>query len=115
MKLHTKSLYIDLVVVANPAMYAAYGRAPYAQLPPQDLALLAADPALRSRYGELAATVLLPPLRRLHQIFSTKSHLNESLAPARRDPGGFWSPLLVLTPLVARLSPALLQKALQPE
>ena len=38
MKLHTKSPYIDLVAVANPAMYAAYGRAPYAQLPPQDLA-----------------------------------------------------------------------------
>jgi hypothetical protein len=68
-------------------MYAAFGRAPYAQLPPQDLALLAADPALRSRYCELATTVLLPPLRRLRQIFSTKSHLNESLAPARLDPG----------------------------
>jgi hypothetical protein len=79
--------YIDLVVVANPGMYAAYGRAPYAQLPPQDLALLAADPALRSRYCELAAAVLLPPLRRLRQIFSAKSHLNESVAPARLDTG----------------------------
>ena len=87
MKLHTKSPYIDLVVVANPALYAAYGRAPYAQLPPEDLALLATDPALRSRYCELATTVLLPPLRRLRQIFSTKSHLNESLAPTRLDPG----------------------------
>ena len=46
-------------------MFTAFGRAPYAQLPPEDLALLAADPALRARYCELAATVLLPPLRRL--------------------------------------------------
>jgi hypothetical protein len=67
-------------------MYAANGRAPYSQLPPQDLAQLAADPALRSRYCELATTVLLPPLRRLSVIFATKSHLNESLAPARLDP-----------------------------
>jgi hypothetical protein len=77
--------YIGLWVATNPAMYAAYGRAPYAQLPPDDLALLAVDPAVRSRYCELAATVLLPPLRRLSQLISTKMHLNESLAPARLD------------------------------
>jgi hypothetical protein len=77
---------IDLLFVLNPAMVAAWGAAPYAQLPPADLALLAADPALRSRYCELAATVLLPSLRRLSMIFATKMHLNESLAPARLDP-----------------------------
>ena len=77
--------YIDLLVVANRAMIAAMSAAPYAQLPPQDLALLAADPALRSRYCELATMVLLPPLRRLSVIFTTKMHLNESLAPARLD------------------------------
>jgi hypothetical protein len=69
-------------------MWAAYGRAPHAQLPAEDLALLAAYMALRSRYCELAVTVLLPPLRRLSQLISTKSHLNESLAvltPARMD------------------------------
>jgi hypothetical protein len=75
------------------------GRAPYAQLPPEDLALLAADPALRSRYCELATTVLLPPLRRLSLLISTKMHLNESLAPARLDPlfpgiGRGWTSLL---------------------
>ena len=42
--------HIDLLVVANPAMFTAYGRAPYAQLPPADLTLLAADPAVRCRY-----------------------------------------------------------------
>jgi hypothetical protein len=78
--------YIDLWVATNHAMYAAFGRAPYAQLPPEDLALLAADPSLRSRYCELAATVLLPPLRRLSLLFATKLHLNESIAPARLDP-----------------------------
>ena len=30
--------------------------------------------------------MLLPPLRRLRLLFVTKSHLNESLAPARLDP-----------------------------
>jgi hypothetical protein len=70
----------------QPRNVRRLGRAPYAQLPPEDLALLGADPALRSRYCELAATVLLPPLRRLRQIFSAKSHLNESIAPARLDP-----------------------------
>jgi hypothetical protein len=91
--------YVDLFVVANPAMWTAMGQAPYAQLPPEDLALLAADPALRSRYCELAVTVLLPPLRRLILLISTKSHLNESLAPARLDPvlpgiGRGWGSLL---------------------
>jgi hypothetical protein len=91
--------YIDLLVVANPAMWNAMGRAPYAQLPPEDLALLATDPALRSRYCELAVTVLLPPLRRLSILIATKMHLNESLAPARLDSvlpgiGGDWSTLL---------------------
>jgi hypothetical protein len=91
--------YIDLLVVTNPAWYAAVGQAPYAQLPPEDLALLAADPALRSRYCELAITMLLPRLRRLGLLISTKMHLNESLAPARLDPllpgiGRGWGSLL---------------------
>jgi hypothetical protein len=77
--------YIDLFVANNPAMFAAMGRAPFVQLPPEDLALLAADPALRSRYCELAITVLLPPLRRMNLLIATKMHLNESLAPARLD------------------------------
>jgi hypothetical protein len=78
--------YMDLLVSSsNPAMWAAIGAAPYSELPPEDLALLAADPALRSRYCELALTVLLPPLRRLSEIFATKCHLNEGLSPARLD------------------------------
>ena len=75
--------YIELFNMTNPAMYAAIGRAPHAQLPPEDIALLAADATLCSRYCELAATVLLPPLRRLSLLFATKCHLNESIAPAR--------------------------------
>jgi hypothetical protein len=62
------------------------GRAPFSKLPPEDIALLDADAALRSRYCELALTVLLPPLRRVSEILATKLHLNESLAPARLDP-----------------------------
>ena len=70
----------------GPAQFAACGRAPYAQLPPEDVALLAADPALRSRYCELAAAVLLPPLRRLSLVLATKWHHTiriEIIAPAR--------------------------------
>jgi hypothetical protein len=48
--------------------------------------LLDTNPALRSRYCELALTVVLPPLRRMREILATKSHLNESIAPARLDP-----------------------------
>jgi hypothetical protein len=91
--------YMDLFVLANPAMFAAVGRAPYAQLPPEDLDLLAADTALRSRYCELAVMVILPPLRRLGLLITTKMHLNESLAPARLDPllpgiGRTWASLV---------------------
>jgi hypothetical protein len=79
--------HIDLLgFIINPAHYVALGRAPYAELPPEDIALLGADPALRARYCELALTVLLPPLRRMSEILGTKSHLNESIAPARLDP-----------------------------
>ena len=79
--------HIDLPgFITSPAHYAAIGRAPYAKLPPEDIALLGADPALRSRYCELALTVLLPPLRRMSEILATKAHLNDSTAPARLDP-----------------------------
>ena len=79
--------HIDLPgFLTSPAHFAAMGRAPYAELPPEEIALLGADPALRSRYCELALTVLLPPLRRMSEIFATKSHLNEGIAPARLDP-----------------------------
>jgi hypothetical protein len=70
----------------NPVYWAALGRAPYAELPPEDIALLDADPALRSRYCELALTVLLPPLRRVSEILATKFNLREGIAPARLDP-----------------------------
>ena len=61
--------------------------------------LLANDPALRSRYCELAVTVLLPLLRRLSQLISTKMHLNKNIAPARLDSllsgiGHGWASLL---------------------
>jgi hypothetical protein len=79
--------HIDLpAFYTDPATYVALGRAPYAQLPPEDIALLTADPGLRARYCELARTVLLPPLRRMSEILGTKFHLNDSIAPARLDP-----------------------------
>jgi hypothetical protein len=66
-------------------MFAAMGAAPWAKLPPEDIAQLAADPALRSRYYEMSHALLLPPLRRQSEIIATmKSHLNESGPRARR-------------------------------
>jgi hypothetical protein len=69
----------------DPATYAGIGRAPYSQLPPEDIALLDADLTLRFRYCELALAMLLPPLRRMSNILGTKAHLNEDIAPARMD------------------------------
>jgi hypothetical protein len=91
--------YIDLLVTNNPAMHAALDQAPYMQLPPEDVALLAADPALRSRYCELAVAVLLPPLQRLGVVFATKFQYYESIRPARLDAsllgiGRDWASLL---------------------
>jgi hypothetical protein len=77
--------HVEIFIMANPAMYAAFGRAPYSQLPPEDVAMLAADPALRSRYCELCVSIMLPAYRRLHGILATKCHLNESLPPERLD------------------------------
>jgi len=77
--------YIDILACANPTMFAAMGAAPWAKLPPEDIAQLAADPALRSRYYEMSHALLLPPLRRQSEIIATmKSHLNESGPRARR-------------------------------
>ena len=77
--------------------WAAWDVAPYVHLPPEELARLTADPALRSRYCVLAAT--LPSLRWLSVIFATKSRLNDNLEPARLDPlppwiGRDWTSLL---------------------
>jgi hypothetical protein len=73
------------------------GRAPYHELPPEEIAMLAADPALRARYCELALTMLLPPLRRITEIFATKYYLNESVVTSLMDPllpgiGREWKP-----------------------
>jgi hypothetical protein len=66
--------------------WTALGRAPYAELPPEDISLLAADPALRARYCEFVLTALLPPLRRMSEILGTKFHLKESVVPTRLAP-----------------------------
>jgi hypothetical protein len=68
--------YIDLFVNANLAMYTANSRAPLAQLLPEDLALLATDPALCSRYCELAVAMVLPSLRRLSMLFAARCTLS---------------------------------------
>ena len=59
------------------ATFAALGKNPLVKIPPEDIAMLGADPAKRQRWAELCEHVLIPPLRRLSVIFTTKSHLNE--------------------------------------
>jgi hypothetical protein len=46
------------MAITDPRRFAAISRAPYAALPPEDNASLAADPALRFRYCELARRLM---------------------------------------------------------
>ena len=50
------------------------------KIPPQDIALLASDPAKRQRWAELCEHALIPPLRRMSVVLATKSHLSEPTA-----------------------------------
>ena len=57
----------------NPKMFKAVAAGPFlCALPPDDLARLAADPAKRARWVELATHTLLPVLRKLVPIIETK-------------------------------------------
>jgi hypothetical protein len=61
-------------------LLAAHEKHPLVKTPPEDIAMLAADPAKRQRWAELCEHVLIPPLRRMSGVLETKSHLNESTA-----------------------------------
>ena len=69
------------VEMFNPLNYfAAHGKNPLVKIPPEDIDMLAADPAKRQRWAELCEHVLIPPLRRMSVVLATKSHLSESTA-----------------------------------
>jgi hypothetical protein len=64
--------HIEVYQYANPKTIGAFLKAPYVKLPPEDIALLEADPDKRQRYCELVAHSWVPPLRVLSEVFMTQ-------------------------------------------
>jgi hypothetical protein len=64
--------HIEVLHFGNPKAIGALVKAPYAKLPPEDVALLDADPDKRQRYCELVARSWVPPLRVLCEVFMTQ-------------------------------------------
>jgi hypothetical protein len=65
--------HVTVYYGTNPKMFKAVAASPFGcTLPPDDLARLAADPAKRARWVELATHTLLPVLRKLVPIIETK-------------------------------------------
>ena len=71
--------YVEMCY-GNVETFAAYGKNPLVKIPPEDIDMLAADPAKRQRWAELCEHVLIPPLRRMSVVLATKSHLSEPTA-----------------------------------
>ena len=57
----------------NPESFKAIAANTMWCLPPDDLARLAADPATRARWVELATHTMIPPLRALVPVLQTKA------------------------------------------
>jgi hypothetical protein len=74
--------HIEVHHSANPKAIGALLKAPYVKLPPEDLALLDADPDKRQRYCELVAHSWVPPLRVLCEVCMTQ--VGAPLAGRRR-------------------------------
>ena len=72
--------YVEMFAVHGNEYFAAHGKNPLVKIPPEDIDMLAADPAKRQRWAELCEHVLIPPLRRMSVVLATKSHLSESTA-----------------------------------
>ena len=70
--------YVEMLNLTE--YFAAHGKNPLVKIPPEDIDMLAADPAKRQRWAELCEHVLIPPLRRMSVVLATKSHLSESTA-----------------------------------
>jgi hypothetical protein len=56
----------------NPATIAKWPLAPHFKLPPSDIALLESDPGLRQRWTEFVVHSLLPPARRMADLYFTQ-------------------------------------------
>ena len=64
--------HIEILYINDPARMAAVLRAPFFKLAPEDVALLASDPARRQRYMELVTYSWMPPLRRMAELIATQ-------------------------------------------
>ena len=64
--------HVEVYHPANPQMIGALLKAPYVKLPPEDVAVLDADPDKRQRYCELVAHSWVPPLRVLCEVCMTQ-------------------------------------------
>ena len=64
--------HVEVYHYGNPKTIGALLKAPYVKLPPEDVALLDADPDKRQRYCELVAHSWVPPLRVLSEVFMTQ-------------------------------------------
>ena len=64
--------HVKMFHVGDPVRVAAGFRAPFFKLAPEDVALLASDPARRQRYMELVTYSWIPPLRRMAELLANQ-------------------------------------------
>ena len=76
--------HVEIFSLNHPARIAASMRAPFFKLAPEDVALLASDPARRQRYMELVTYSWMPPLRRMAELIATQ--VRQSRPTARDAP-----------------------------
>ena len=76
--------HVEILNMNDPAKITASLRAPFFKLAPEDIALLASDPALRQRYMELVTYSWMPPLRQMAELIATQ--VRRSRPTAKDDP-----------------------------
>ena len=78
--------HVEILNVLHPARGAAGLRAPFFKLAPEDVALLASDPARRQRYMELVTYSWMPPLRRMAELIATQVRQSRPTVTHGSDP-----------------------------
>ena len=74
--------HVEILKLNDTARMAAALRAPFFKLAPEDVALLASDPARRQRYMELVTYSWMPPLRRMAELIATQVRQSRPTATA---------------------------------
>jgi hypothetical protein len=70
--------HVEILNLNHPARVAAGLRAPFFKLAPEDVALLASNPARCQRYVELVTYSWMPPLRRMAELIATQVRRSRS-------------------------------------